>query len=72
MKELLVTAPILAYPHFGPDREFSASGIDLELGAVLSQKQDDGPLHPIAYASQSLMKRTMVSQNLKLLVLYGL
>ena len=56
LKELLVTAPLLAYPHFGPDRDFiletDASGI--ELGAVLSQKQDDGHLHPIAYASRSL------------------
>ena len=56
LKELLVTAPVLTYPHFGPDREFilekDASGIGL--GAVLSQKQDDGLVHPIAYASRAL------------------
>ena len=56
LKELLVTAPVLAYPRFGPEGEFiletDASGIGL--GAVLSQKQDDGLVHPIAYASRSL------------------
>ena len=56
LKELLITAPVLAYPRFGHDKEFiletDASGIGL--GAVLSQKQDDGHLHPIAYASRSL------------------
>ena len=55
MKQMLTTAPILAYPKFGPDAEFvletDASGIGL--GAVLSQ-QPDGMLHPIAYASRSL------------------
>ena len=56
LKEHLVTAPVLAYLHFGPDKEFiletDASG--LGLGAVLSQQQADGFLHPIAYASRSL------------------
>ena len=41
---------------FGPDAEFvletGASGVGL--GAVLSQQQPDGILHPIAYASRSL------------------
>ena len=56
LKNLLVTAPVLAYPHFGSDKEFiletDASG--LGLGAVLSQRQEDGLIHPIAYASRSL------------------
>ena len=58
LKRLLTTAPVLAYPRFGPDRSFiletDASGIGL--GAVLSQAQDDGVVHPIAYASRSLDK----------------
>ncbi len=56
LKDLLVTAPVLAYPRFGPDAEFTletdASGVGL--GAVLSQKQEDDQLHPIAYASLAL------------------
>ena len=56
LKSLLVTAPILAYPRFREGVEFavetdaSTSG----LGAVLSQKQEDGCLHPIAYTSRKL------------------
>ena len=56
LKSLLVTAPVLAYPQFGPNHSFiletDASGCGL--GAVLSQEQPDGKLHPIAYASRSL------------------
>ena len=58
LKHLLTTAPVLAFPHFGPDQSFvletDASGIGL--GAVLSQVQEDGVVHPIAYASRSLDK----------------
>lgn len=48
-----MTAPVLAYPQFGLNKSFiletDASGS--RLGAVLSQEQVDGHLHPIAYAS---------------------
>ena len=56
LKISLVSAPVLAYPCFGNGVEFiletdaSTSG----LGAVLSQKQQDGRLHPLAYASRKL------------------
>ena len=56
LKDLLTTAPILAYPRFGPGEEFvletDASGEGL--GAVLSQRQDDGHVYHIAYTSRSL------------------
>ena len=58
LKSLLVTAPVLAYPQFGLNKSFiletDASGSGP--GAVLSQEQADGHLHPIAYASRSLHK----------------
>ena len=50
LKKLLSTAPILAYPRFGPGVEFvlttDESGVGL--GAV---QQEDGQLHPVVYAS---------------------
>ena len=54
LKSLLTSATVLAFPQF--DREFlletDASG--LGFGAVLAQKQDDGLVRPIAYASCTL------------------
>jgi hypothetical protein len=59
LKECLVTAPILQYPDF--DKTFylytDASGSGL--GAVLSQFDDEGKEHVIAYASRSLTKPEM-------------
>ena len=54
LKELLVTAPVLAYPRFGPQEEFvlETDASLNRLGAVLGQRQDDGHVHPIAYASK--------------------
>ena len=56
LKQLLTTAPVLAYPHFGPDEEFilETDASSVCLGALLAQKQDDGQFHPVAYASQTL------------------
>ena len=58
LKQLLCSAPVLAYPQFGPGHQFvletdaSLAG----LGAVLSQNDDKGHLHPVAYASRALHK----------------
>ena len=51
LKKLLTVAPVLTFPEF--DRGFlHASGIGL--GAVLTQKQDDGTVRPVAYVSRTL------------------
>ena len=57
LKEKCVNALVLAFPDFKKPflLEMDASGKGL--GAVLSQKQDDGRYHPVAYASQT-MKET--------------
>ena len=56
LKELLTSAPLLKYPDFSKPfvLETDASGVGL--GAVLAQRQEDGTVQPIAYASRSLQK----------------
>ena len=58
LKQLLTTAPVLAYPRFGAGRFFilETDASCVGLGAVLSQAQDNGMVPPIAYASRSLDK----------------
>eukprot|EP00731_Ephydatia_muelleri_P000008 Em0001g8a len=56
LKTKLLCAPVLAYPDmtkpFVLETDASGSGV----GAVLSQSQDDGTFHPVAYASRSLTR----------------
>ena len=58
LKTALTTAPVLAYPRFGPGYTFvlETDASTVGLGAILSQVQDDGMIHPIAYASRSVNK----------------
>ncbi len=56
LKHLLTTAPLLAYPRFGATDEFileTDASID-GLECVLSQKQEDGLVHPVTFATRSL------------------
>ena len=54
LKQILIDAPVLAFPNF--DQEFiletDASGVGL--GAILAQKQQDETVRPIAYGSRTL------------------
>ena len=56
LRKYQVTAPDFAYPRFGPGEElFLETDASLEgLGAVLGQRQPNGHVHPLAYASRSL------------------
>lgn len=56
VKELLVTAPILSIPKF--DRPFiiSTDASDVGLGCALSQLDNDGHEHAVAYASRTLTR----------------
>ena len=55
LKSVLVSAPVLAYPRFGPGNTFilETNASKIGLGAVLSQMQGDGAIHPVAYASRA-------------------
>ena len=55
LKEKLTSAPILSYPSFEKRFVLETDASIAGLGAVLSQSQEDGLLHPVAYASRSLM-----------------
>ena len=56
LKKKCMTAPVLAFADLEKPflLETDASGIGL--GAVLQQVQEDGKLHPVAYASRALKK----------------
>ena len=54
LKELCTSTPILAYADYKKPFELQTNASDLELGAVLYQKDDEGHQQVIAYASRSL------------------
>ena len=56
LKQALVSAPVLAYPQFSSSNPFilETDASTKGLGAVLSQQQNDGRIHPIAFATRSL------------------
>ena len=56
LKALLTSSPILAYPDFTKPFVLETDASIAGLGAVLSQRQEDGSTRPIAYASRSLLK----------------
>jgi hypothetical protein len=51
LKKGLVEAPILAFPDFNQKFILTTDASKRGFGAVLSQIQDDGKEHPVAYAS---------------------
>ena len=54
LKQKLIESPVLAYPSFTRPFVLETDACLEGLGAVLSQQQDDGHLHPIVYASRAL------------------
>ena len=54
LKEKLISAPVLVYPNFSKPFVLETDASIRGLGAVLSQKQSSGKLHPVAFASRAL------------------
>ena len=54
LKMKCLTVPVLAFADFKKPFLLETNALIEGLGAVLSQKQDDGWYHPVAYASQGL------------------
>ena len=51
LKETLVTAPVLAYPNYNKNFIVQTDASLTAIGGVLSQINDNGKKHPIAYCS---------------------
>ena len=49
-----MTAPILAFADFEKEFQLETDASSEGLGVVLSQKQPDGKLHPVAFRSREL------------------
>lgn len=54
LKQALVTAPILAFPKSNEEFVVEVDASKQAVGGVLSQNQDDGILHPVAYFSTTM------------------
>ena len=55
LKDKIQSAPVLVFPDFNKPFLLETDASKEVLGAVLSQKQDDGCYHPITFGSHSLM-----------------
>ena len=74
LKEALITAPVLAYPDFTKPFTVEIDASFKGLGAILTQNDEAGKSHPVAYASRSLRpnERNMNNYSSAKLELLGL
>ncbi|KAG8871131.1 hypothetical protein FRB98_001016, partial [Tulasnella sp. 332] len=71
-KKAFTSSPILAFPDFEKPYVVETDSSVFARGAILSQRGEDGKLHPIAYASKSLTpaERNYDVYDLELLAIY--
>ena len=66
LKTKIQTAPVLVFPDFDKPFLLETDASKEGLGAVLSQKQDDGCYHPVTFRSHSLTPAEKNYHSLKL------
>ena len=66
LKDKIQSTPVLVFPDFGKPFLLETDVSKEGLGAVLSQKQDDGCYHPITFGSHSLTPSEKNYQSSKL------
>ena len=71
MKNAMIHAPVLRNPDFHRPFVLQTDASDFAIGAVLSQKFENGE-HPIAFLSRKLLPRERIIQLLKRSVLQSL
>ena len=71
LKQACMQSPVLAFADYSKDFLLETDALKEGLGAVLSQKQEDGWFHPVAYGSQVLTthERNYHSTKLEFLAL---
>ena len=55
LKQACMNSPVLAFANYTKDFLLESDASKEGLGAVLSQKQEDGQFHPVAYGSRALI-----------------
>ena len=66
LKEKISSAPVLVFPDFNKHFLLETDAPKEALGAVLSQKQDNGCYHPVVFGSRMLMPSKQNYHSLKL------
>ena len=71
LKQACINSPVLAFTNYMKDFLLETDASKEGLGAGLSQKQEDGQFHPVAYGSQVLTihKKNYHSTKLEFLAL---
>ena len=68
LKRACMNSPVLAFADYTKDFLLETDASKEGLGAVLSQKQEDGQFHPVAYGSQALSTHEKNYHSMKLQV----
>ena len=66
LKQACMSSPVLAFADYTKDFLLETDTSKEGLGAVLSQKQEDGQFHPVVYGSQVLTMHEMNYHSTKL------